>query len=946
MSALILRGEFCAKHMRGTAIELCNKQNTGWAQRGSPDELLDITYPTADIQRALEAISTDTGGRPVLFQGQRGRGKSHIMAVLHYAFSSPQAVETWAREWATKLGSQRLAALNLPRGFAPISETLSNQEYACLWDVIFDRHPRGQYYRGRFEQSGTSVPSKPLLQDLFAEQHTALILDEWQIWFDGKHDDAGDTGLKRRQWAFNFIQILTELARDRPDLLMVIASVRDNTTDAYRQIHRVSPLVIDFKGETARDDRKRLVLHRLFENRTNFGRPEIERLTEIYASERNRLLYADRTDADQAALSRDVVESWPFSPELLNLLEDRILMSAAAQDNRDSIRILAEVFRARGDSVPVITPADFSIDQDDCGVVSLIDSFATTADQERLREKACRNLDAIRDAQIEVSHAQGAISSLWIRSLSTTQDVGGTRAEVQLDLTRDAPLDDNAFTEELATIVDNSFNIHQVGVHEKRFCFKLPENPVSKLKAWARNDRYFDPDTPTAPGLQPIRRDQKYLQDVVNYVLKSTDSATEQPCHPIVLDPNWERSPWANVQTVDQPSKWAERGAPVLLVIPVCPDSGAEAIAQVLGPWLAINVPVNRNMVRFLLPKASLPSLYDDRDLLITTRCALLAREWKDSDPLYSSLHKRFEGELKSLVGERFDKYALLGRWDFQNPSECTFHVEPHGAIGSRIPAAVEAHIREHYFAPEDFERQVIEAAARCEQMKQLLAVLRSEPLPGAEAVPYLGETASYEHVLKVAARYKIALNVNGTWLCRNHNESEDDALRRLRSRGWRTGRELQEVQLGTPEQAGSAGVTVPATHQTGLFDGPRPAPVVTPPAISGGSAGPVTTHAGTNGSAHSAGDGESFGTLETGAATAESTANPVIHRSLGAKSGINLLGDLERWALPDQQRVTQADLTFHGLSIRELRELCARLPSKTLAELQITLPPDESARP
>ena len=49
MSALILRGEFRAKHMRGTAIELCNKQNTGWAQRSNPDELLDITYPTADI---------------------------------------------------------------------------------------------------------------------------------------------------------------------------------------------------------------------------------------------------------------------------------------------------------------------------------------------------------------------------------------------------------------------------------------------------------------------------------------------------------------------------------------------------------------------------------------------------------------------------------------------------------------------------------------------------------------------------------------------------------------------------------------------------------------------------------------------------------------------------------------------------------------------------------
>jgi hypothetical protein len=70
-------------------------------------------------------------------------------------------------------------------------------------------------------------------------------------------------------------------------------------------------------------------------------------------------------------------------------------MAAAAQDSRDFIRMLAEVFRVRGQQVPVITPADFCVDDDDCGVTTLIDSFATSADQERLREKAIRNLTAM-----------------------------------------------------------------------------------------------------------------------------------------------------------------------------------------------------------------------------------------------------------------------------------------------------------------------------------------------------------------------------------------------------------------------------------------------------------------------------------------------------------------------------------------------------------------------
>ena len=55
--SLELREEFRSGHMRGTAIELRNRQNTGWAQR-DPGGLLGITYPTTDVQHALAAIST------------------------------------------------------------------------------------------------------------------------------------------------------------------------------------------------------------------------------------------------------------------------------------------------------------------------------------------------------------------------------------------------------------------------------------------------------------------------------------------------------------------------------------------------------------------------------------------------------------------------------------------------------------------------------------------------------------------------------------------------------------------------------------------------------------------------------------------------------------------------------------------------------------------------
>jgi energy-coupling factor transporter ATP-binding protein EcfA2 len=529
MAHLELRQEFQGRHMRGTAIELSNRQNTGWAQSQNASAILEITYPSSDVRRALEAVSTSSSGKSVVMIGQRGSGKSHIMALIHYAFESAEAVEQWASSWGTRLALPKLAELKLQRGFKAISETLSNAEFPVLWDVLFERHPRGAYYRGRFEQSGSLVPSKSLIQDMFGEQKTALILDELQTWYDGLHNEPGPEGKKYLQWAFNFIQILSEIAEDRPDLFSLIVSVRDNTTDAFQQIHRKGPVVIDFKGETAREDRKRLVLHRLFKNRSNIPSATIEQTVSVYAKERNRLLFAERSPADQTRLAEECVECWPYSPELLSLLEDQILMAAAAQDSRDFIRMLAEVFRARGASASIITPADFSIDDDECGVTTLIDSFATSADQERLREKAIRNLSALKEANVAAPHMREVISSIWVRSLSSVQAGGATRREVQLDLTSTNPVDDNAFTAELAEIVENSFNIHEGGLHEKRYCFRLPENPESKLKAWARNDRAFDPQTATAPGLMAIGRDQEFLCKFINHYLKTPDLARELP---------------------------------------------------------------------------------------------------------------------------------------------------------------------------------------------------------------------------------------------------------------------------------------------------------------------------------------------------------------------------------------------------------------------------------
>ncbi|MGR5997081.1 DUF499 domain-containing protein [Bacillus cereus] len=226
-----------------------------------------------------------------------------------------------------------------------IAESLHWQNYKFLWDLILDRHPYGQFIRGKWEGQGerkTDILGRDLLIEMFTKQPTAVILDEFQTWYDAL------TNTKQypwKQWAFNFIQTLSEIAEEYPELLVLVVSVRNGRSDAYQQIHRRNPIIVDFKGRYVKRDRKRLLLHRLFENREQIAHKDIIDFINVHVSEYFRLFKTPEVERD--AIKQDFIDSWPFSPNLLQLLEDQILISTDAQETRDLIKILANLFQTK-----------------------------------------------------------------------------------------------------------------------------------------------------------------------------------------------------------------------------------------------------------------------------------------------------------------------------------------------------------------------------------------------------------------------------------------------------------------------------------------------------------------------------------------------------------------------------------------------------------------------
>lgn len=901
MLGLTLREEFRGKHLKGTAIELSNARKTGATQIAA-QQFLEITYPTHDLLKGIEAIGPNQG-RPIVIIGERGLGKSHLMAALYHAVNDPVSTRAWLDSWAATLGQPEIAQIALrDQQMFVIGESLHRQRYKFLWDLLFERHPHGTYIKGKWEGMGaakTDIPSDELILELLQHTPTMLLLDEFQTWYDGL------TNTKQypwKNWAFNFIQILSEIAKEHPELLVLAVSVRNGDTDAYQQIHRVNPIQIDFKAggspERIQQDRRRMLLHRLFENRLQLNDQDIENLITTHISEYFRLL--DIPPADQERRRKDFLEAWPYAPHLLQLLEDQVLVATDAQETRDLIRILANLYKARGKNNPILTAADFRLDDDASGIGALLDSVANQQHR-TLREKALRNItsvmEAVPDHATSVPHLQEIIGALWLRSIAVANMAGAEPPVLQVDITRDKAIDDNAFQVELATIIENSFNIHQDGA---RLVFREEENPQAKLMASARNDKLFTDGS-----------DLEQLAREIRYVIGGSEEVAKN-FRVIALPKSWATDPWSPLDESEQPEHWDSR-LPIL-VLPEEPEN----LNADLGKWLKDHLQKRRNTVRFLLPRSGSTNAFQDRDLLILARAILKAQEWSGQNPEYRKLHHKYEKELRDILKSRYDRFAVLYRWNFSDPSQCEFSVEHLKKQGAQIPEAIEEALANDLFVPEDFEDLVLEAARENASLGKLLRELQ-EPRPaGQECIPWLGETAMKEKILQLCARGKIAINNRGLeYLQAQPGEDVETAWRRLRPKLPYTGRQLDEVFLLEPSAVPATGGTTPPPIQPPA----EPGAVAEPPAQPGTPTEPSEPGTPPGGGIFGPGTG--------GGKPRVTLHNP-------PTSPLNLIGKLESWCIGPATPVAEVTVKVSAATGAQLKELLKRLPDGMTFELSL----------
>ncbi|MFM8443304.1 MAG: hypothetical protein ACKN9W_08185 [Methylococcus sp.] len=223
---------------------------------------------------------------------------------------------------------------------------------------------------------------------------------------------------------------------------------------------------------------------------------------------------------------------------------------------------------------------------------------------------------------------------------------------------------------------------------------------------------------------------------------------------------------------------------------------------------------------------------------------------------------------------------------------------------------------------PEDLEDLVLEAAADNSAVGKLLRELQ-EPRPaGQDCIPWLGETAMKERILRLCARGKIAINLRGLeYLQTQPGEDEDTAWKRLRPKLSYTGRQLDEVFLMEPSAVPTTGGMTP------------PAPLPPAGGDGGGLFGGGTTTLPPEPPA--GGDTTVGGGIFAGGSTGAG-GKPRIPFSNPATSPLNLIGKLEGWGIGPATQVAEVSIKVSAASGAQLKELLKKLPDGMTFELSL----------
>lgn len=453
-------------------------------------KFFDLTYPTEDVYAVLRGLSRrfDNEAAPgtVLAQAVKGLGKSHTLLLGYHLFKNPETAQAWAETLGLKWSP--------PADTEIIVQKFTDQSMPddALWLVI------GQQLGA--EWSKDRPPSLDEFRAAVGDKHLVLILDELERGITNISNAA------RRSQNLSFLQMLSEEA-GRDNKVTLFAAIYDGNKEPGSTLKRTPKIELRFRKA---EDRAAIVRHRLFTDATTYDRDTARSLIRSYINTWRRF---DVETPD--AYSERMEATFPFMPDLIDLVFERITETGGFQGTRSALGLLGAMLDAAGEGSFLMTAAHCKLTDRSCADrLQDLDPAGTlincaTSNHRDLENQPC---------------TEGIASAVLLSSLAPGGRVGLSREELVRHVAIPGT-DPNQFHTGLDAFKKFGTYFHE---REGRFFFDLEENEYAKveLDAIKYNDEVARDqiiqiwrqeifrDTHQSVVLQDIDRTKFVLQDL------------------------------------------------------------------------------------------------------------------------------------------------------------------------------------------------------------------------------------------------------------------------------------------------------------------------------------------------------------------------------------------------------------------------------------------------
>lgn len=330
------------------------------------------------LRGACDVLAGGAGNRVLQLRTPFGGGKTHtLIALLHLCRHRKALDAAGLLEGFADPGTVRVAVLPCLDLDVATGRTVDGVALRTLWgELAWRLGGREAYEIVREADQARINPGGDRLRQLLASKPTLILLDEVLTYVEAALGvQVGDSNLGRQ--TLMFIQYLTEVVRGLPHAAMVYSLQRSVGEAVGNEglLQTLEALVsrIDAKKEpVSGDEVLQVVQRRLF---ADLGKASVrEEVARRYAADVQRFLEQNsdteagrRSAAEQAEIfRRRVLQSYPFHPDLLDLMYLRWGSLPSYQRTRGALQFLATVIGALWEqhdlTAPLIGPGDVPLD--------------------------------------------------------------------------------------------------------------------------------------------------------------------------------------------------------------------------------------------------------------------------------------------------------------------------------------------------------------------------------------------------------------------------------------------------------------------------------------------------------------------------------------------------------------------------------------------------------